>query len=136
MATCTANSPAWLASPTRLRITLKDLHSRQESISADEFLSNNGKARAIPVFVFYTEDVQYITHFTERPASAQAEIDALLDEVKTRVDLPKTATFSDLQPAEKKEVIARILPRFEQWQRDSIREMRQLLANVLNLPNG
>jgi thioredoxin family protein len=102
----------------------------------DEFLSNNGKARAIPVFVFYTEDLQYITHLTERPASAQAEIDALLDEVKTRVDLPKTATFSDLQPPEKKEVIARILPRFEQWQKDSIREMRQLLANALNFPNG
>ena len=101
----------------------------------DEFLSN-GKARAIPVFVFYTGDMQYIGHFTERPASAQAEIDTLLDEVKARMDLPKTATFSDLQAPEKKEVIARILPRFEQWQKDSIREMRQLLASALNLPNG
>lgn len=100
----------------------------------DEFLSNNGKARAIPVFVFYTADLKYITHFTERPATAQAEIDALLDEVKARVNLPNTATFSDLQPPEKKEVIARILPRFEQWQKDSIREMRQLLAKALSLP--
>src|SRR5690348_17246353 len=30
----------------------------------DEFLSNGGKSRAIPVFVFYTRDTRYITHFT------------------------------------------------------------------------
>jgi Thioredoxin len=101
----------------------------------DEFLSNNGKARAIPVFVFYTADLRYITRFVERPATAQAEIDALLDEVKARVNLPQTATFSDLQPPEKKEVIARILPRFEQWQKDSIAEMKHLLAQVLHLEN-
>ena len=35
----------------------------------DEFLSN-GKARAIPVFVFYTADLQYIARFNERSASA------------------------------------------------------------------
>ncbi len=102
----------------------------------DEFLSNNGKSRAIPVFVFYTDDLQYIGRFVERPASAQAEIDALLEEVKARVRLPKTATFSDLQAPEKKEVIARILPRFEAWQKDSIREMREMLAEALKIPNA
>jgi thiol-disulfide isomerase/thioredoxin len=102
----------------------------------DEFLSNDGKARAIPVFVFYTDEMRYITRFVERPKTAQAEIDALLDEVKTRVNLPKTATFTDLAPPEKKEVIARIMPRFEQWQKDSIAEMRDLLARALQLENA
>jgi hypothetical protein len=77
--------------------------------------------------------MRYITRFTERPSTAQAEIDALLNEVKTRVNLPATATFSDLAPPEKKEVIARIMPRFEQWQKDSIVEMKQLLAEALHL---
>jgi hypothetical protein len=120
------------AAGLELRVFLRD----KNPDIMDEFLSNNGKARAIPVFVFYTSDMRYITHFTERPATAQAEIDALLDEVKTRVNLPKTATFSDLQPPEKREVIARILPRFEQWQKDSIAEMKQLLAQALHLANA
>jgi len=120
------------AAGMELRVFLRD----KNPDIMDEFLSNNGKARAIPVFVFYTSDMRYITHFTERPQTAQAEIDALLDEVKTRVNLPKTATFSDLAPAEKKEVIARILPRFEQWQKDSIVEMRNLLAQALPLADA
>ena len=115
-----------------LRVFLRD----KNPDIMDEFLSNNGKARAIPVFVFYTADLHYVARFVERPATAQAEIDALLDEVKTRVNLPKTATFTDLQPPEKKEVIARIMPRFEQWQKDSIAEMRQLLSAVLHLENA
>src|ERR1700735_1059803 len=51
-----------------LRIFLRDEHPD----IMDEFLSNHGKSRAIPVFVFYTSDTKYITHFTERSASADA----------------------------------------------------------------
>src|SRR5579862_4537239 len=47
----------------------------------DEFLSNDGKARAIPVFVFYTSDNRYITRFTERSAGAHAELAAIMDDV-------------------------------------------------------
>src|SRR6266567_7342304 len=53
-----------------LRIFLRD----ENPDIMDEFLSNDGKARAIPVFVFYTTETQYITHFTERSASAHAEL--------------------------------------------------------------
>ena len=34
----------------------------------DEYLSNNGKSRAIPVFIFYTKDLRQITRFLERSA--------------------------------------------------------------------
>jgi hypothetical protein len=102
----------------------------------NEFLSHDGKARAIPVFVFYTSDLQYITHFTERPASANAEIASILARVRSELDLPNTATFSDLPAAAKQKVIDTILPRFEDWQRDSIKEMRALLSHALSLPNG
>lgn len=102
----------------------------------DEFLSHGGKARAIPVFVFYSSTMRYIAHFTERPSSAQAEIDAILDEVRGRLNLPGTATFSHLPAEGREEVIARILPRFPAWQKDSIKEMRQLLSAALNLSNA
>src|SRR5581483_593848 len=58
------------ATGMELRVFLRD----ENPDIMDEFLSNAGKARAIPVFVFYTSDMQYITHFVERPATAQGEI--------------------------------------------------------------
>lgn len=106
----------------------------------DEFLSNNGKARAIPVFVFYTGDLQYITHFTERSANAHAELAAISDQIKAEQNLPKTATFATLPEAERqvflRALIAQIVPRFPRWRKESIQEMRLLLATALNLPNG
>ncbi|MGA2717196.1 MAG: thioredoxin family protein, partial [Bryobacteraceae bacterium] len=59
-----------------LRIFLRD----ENPDIMDEFLSNEGKSRAIPVFVFYTADLQYITHFTERSASAHAGLALAKDE--------------------------------------------------------
>lgn len=118
------------ATGVSLRIFLRD----ENPDIMDEFLSNEGKARAIPVFVFYTSDMQYITHFLERPASAQIEIDAILNAVRERLNLPPTATFTHLPEAARQEVIARILPRFTEWQKDSIREMRELLSTALRLP--
>jgi hypothetical protein len=103
----------------------------------DEFLSNNGKARAIPVFVFYTADMQYVTHFTERSATAHAELAAVMDDVKTQLGLPKEATFATVPEAERqaflREVIARIQARSESWRKEAIREMRQLLSAALHL---
>jgi hypothetical protein len=120
------------ATGMELRIFIRD----QNLDIMNEFLSHDGKARAIPVFVFYTSDLQYITHFTERPASANAEIASILARVRSELDLPNTATFSDLPAAAKQKVIDTILPRFEDWQRDSIKEMRALLSHALSLPNG
>ena len=51
-----------------LRVFLRD----QNLDIMEEFVSNNGKSRAIPVFVFYTKDLEYLTHWTERSASAHA----------------------------------------------------------------
>jgi len=106
----------------------------------DEFLSNDGKSRAIPVFVFYTADLQYITHFTERSASAHAGLAAAMDEVKARLNLPATATFGNLPDADRqvflRELIAKIRPHSDQWRKDAIREIRELLAAALKIPNA
>jgi hypothetical protein len=118
-----------------LRVFLRD----ENHDIMDEFLSNDGKARAIPVFVFYTSETRYITHFTERSAGAHAELARIMDEVKTKLSLPPTATFATVPEAERqaflREVIARIAPRFPDWRKESIKEMRALLSAALELPD-
>jgi Thioredoxin len=117
-----------------LRIFLRD----ENADIMDEFLSNNGKSRAIPVFVFYTRDTRYITHFTERSAGAHIELASIMNSVVSQMNLAPGTTFATVPEASKqaflKEVIARIKPRFPDWRRESIKEMRSLLASALNLP--
>jgi hypothetical protein len=116
-----------------LRVFLRD----ENPDIMDEFLSNNGKARAIPVFVFYTRDHRYITHFTERSAGAHAELAATLNQVRSELDLPAGTTIAtvpdDRRPAFIQELVARILPRFPDWQKEAIGEMRQLLSRALRM---
>jgi hypothetical protein len=118
-----------------LRIFLRD----ENPDIMDEFLSNEGKSRAIPVFVFYTADMRYIAHFTERPASAHAEMAVVGEKVKSDLNLPASATYATLEPADRqkflREFLARITPRFPEWRKQSIREMRQLLSSALHMPD-
>jgi|SRR5579863_6024096 len=119
------------ATGMELRIFLRD----ENPDIMDEFLSNEGKSRAIPVFVFYTADMRYITHFTERPTSAHAEMAVVAEKVKSDLNLPAPATYATMEPADRqkflREFIARITPRFPEWRKQSIREMRQLLSSAL-----
>ena len=121
------------ATGMELRIFLRD----ENPDIMDEFLSNEGKSRAIPVFVFYTSGMRYITHFTERPASAHAELAATAEQVKNELNLPQSLTFATMDPVDRQKfiraLIARITPRFPEWRKDTIREMRQLLAEALHL---
>lgn len=116
-----------------LRVFLRD----ENADIMDEFLSNNGKSRAIPVFVFYTADMRYITHFTERSANAHAELAAALEQVKTQLNLPKDATFATAPEAQRqtflKEVVAKIQPRLPAWRREAVQEMRHLLSAALHI---
>lgn len=118
-----------------LRVFLRD----ENPDIMDEFLSNEGKARAIPVFVFYTKETRYITHFTERSAGAHRELAAIMDQVKSELNLPPATTFATVPETNKqafiREVIARITPRFPDWRKESIKEMRALLSTALNFPN-
>jgi hypothetical protein len=119
-----------------LRIFLRD----ENPDIMDEFLSNEGKSRAIPVFVFYTAHLQYIAHFTERSASAHAGLSAAMDEVRAQLHLPPFATFGNLPDADRqvflREVIARIQPHSDQWRKDAIQEIRELLSTALKIPNA
>jgi hypothetical protein len=124
------------AAGAELRVFLRD-----ENLDImDEFLSNNGKSRAIPVFVFYTKDMEYITHWTERSARAHAGLGAAMSEAKAKLNLPQSATFGTLPDTDRQallqEVIARVRPFVDEWRRDAIQELRQILANTLNIPNA
>lgn len=119
-----------------LRIFLRD----ENPDIMDEFLSNERKSRAIPVFVFYTADMGYITHFTERSATAHAGLAVALEGAKAKLNLPASATLGNLPAAERQalltELIALITPHSDQWRRDAIGEMRGLLADALNIPDA
>jgi len=119
-----------------LRVVLRDEHPD----IMDEFLSNEGQSRAIPVFVFYTVGMQYITHFTERSASAHAGLAVAKEDAKQKLNLPASATFGNLPDPQRQafleEVIARIKPYTDQWRRDAVREIRELLTRALQIRDG
>src|ERR1700733_7377056 len=131
--------------PTAVRIAaatgleLRIFYRDENPDIMDEFLSNGGKSRAIPVFVFYTADLQYITHFTERSATAHRELAEIVNQVKAQMGLPKEATFhtapEDRRQELLREVIAKIQPRSDDWRNEAIKEMRQLLSAALHLPD-
>ncbi|HEX4231578.1 MAG TPA: thioredoxin family protein [Bryobacteraceae bacterium] len=116
-----------------LRIFLRD----ENPDIMDEFADNNGKSRAIPVFVFYTADTQYITHFTERSASAHAGLGIAMEEAKEKLNLPAAASFGKLQDPDRQrfieEVISRIEPYADEWRRDAVKEIRQLLTAAMRI---
>ena len=112
------------ASGMTMKVVLRD----ENPDIMDEFLLN-GTARAIPVAVFYTRDHQYITHWTERPAVAQAEVARLRAEfsaVHPTVDL-KAPTGEDLQTM-RTFFGARLPQQYPAWQVETVREIRELLA--------
>ena len=123
------------ATGMELRVFLRD----ENPDIMDEFLSNDGRSRAIPVFVFYTAEMQYITRFTERSAAAHRELAEIGDQVKAEMGLPKETTFATAPEDRKQEllrqVIARIQPRSDDWRKEAIKEMRWLLSTALRLPD-
>ena len=123
------------ATGMELRVFLRD----ENPDIMDEFLSNEGKSRAIPVFVFYTADMQYITHFTERSAMAHRELAEIVDHVKAQMGLPKETTFATVPEDRRQEflrqLIAKLLPRSDDWRKEAIKEMRQLVSSALHLPD-
>jgi hypothetical protein len=62
-----------------------------------------------------------------------------MDEAKAKLNLPPSASFGNLPDSERQvffqEVISRIEPHTEQWRRDTVKEIRQLLAAALHLPD-
>jgi hypothetical protein len=91
----------------------------------NEFL-NQGKFMSIPVCVFYTKDLKEICHWIERPASAnkeRADIEAAL-----KKEMP-AASEQDFRMAMRE----RLAGRQAAWQKESVREMRAMVAEKLGI---
>lgn len=113
-------------------MTMKIVPRDENPDIMDEFLLN-GRARAIPVAVFYTRDHRYIGHWIERPAVAHAEVARAKAEFAAAyptLDI-KTATGADRQ-AMTAFFNARLPQHYPTWQIETVREIRQLLAGAQN----
>jgi len=91
----------------------------------NEFL-NQGKFMSIPVCVFFTKDLKEICRWIERPESANKERAQI--EAATRKEMP-AASEQDLRLAMRE----RLAGKQPAWQKESIREMRQVLAEKLGI---
>ena len=92
----------------------------------NEFLKE-GKYQSIPIFVFYTEGLDYICHWIERPEVADREseeIEAAIREEKPDLD--------DRQFGIERR--KRVSQRFPEWQQATVREINEMLEQVLAAP--
>ena len=90
----------------------------------NEFLKN-GQWMSIPVAVFYTKDHQYICHWIERPESAELEMHQIEEAIRA-----ENPDISD--PDFGRERRQRTAARAEDWQQDSVKEIRELLARSIS----
>ncbi len=91
----------------------------------NEFLKE-GKWASIPAVVFYSADHEYLCHWIERPSLAEKEMESISAQVK-----------SEMPNASEQEIRAAARPRnqerFPAWQQESVKEIRRLLAESLNI---
>jgi hypothetical protein len=115
------------ASGLTMKVVLRD----ENPDIMDEFLLN-GRARAIPVAVFYTRDHRYIAHWIERPAVAHEEIARLRAEFSA---LHPTVDIKNAAGADRQTLIAffngRLPQQYPAWQVETVREIRELLSAAL-----
>jgi hypothetical protein len=88
----------------------------------NEFL-NQGEHQSIPTFVFYTRDHDYITHWIERPAKANAE----MGEVMKRYEGLDRTNPDDLAKLRQIANEFQTGPIWASWRDETIRELRSLL---------
>lgn len=90
-----------------------------------EFL-NQGEYQSIPVAVFYTKDHEYIAHFIERPAKANAEMDQMRN-LFEGLDREK-----DIQEMRKRNNDFQTGPVWGSWRDATITEIREMLENAVH----
>ena len=91
----------------------------------NEFLKE-GQWASIPTAVFYTQDHQYMCHWIERPALADKEMAEIAEQIrKEQPDLEDAQARAAARPRNQE--------RFPSWQRESVSEIRAMLAKHLDL---
>ena len=91
----------------------------------NEFLKE-GQFASIPTAVFYTRDHQYIGHWIERPEAASREMASITAQVQKEMpDAPEQQQRAAARPRNQE--------RYPDWQRESVKEIREMLARHLGL---
>ncbi len=99
---------------------------RDENLDVmNEFLKN-GEFMSIPVPVFYTGDMDEIAHWHERPASANEEMPKITEDTKAEMPNADEQEF-------RRVVRDRMQASYPEWQVETVREIRALLAEKLSL---
>ena len=91
----------------------------------DQFL-NKGEYRSIITAVFYTADQDYLCHWIQRPALAHYEIAEITQQVE------KEMVGQDEETARRTRR-ERINARFPEWQKATVKELREMLSQTLGL---
>ena len=91
----------------------------------NEFL-NHGEHQSIPTVVFYTADQEYLFHWIERPALANQETAEITQDIESTM---AGKDEQDIRRARRERVNAR----FPDWQKETVREIRELLGQKLGI---
>lgn len=92
----------------------------QNSDIMGEFLAG-GEHQSIPVAVFYTKDMDYIAHFTERPQLALQEMREKLGPMYARLRKPDM-TPEEKEAAKQESIAFQNGPVWANWRQETIRE--------------
>ncbi len=99
---------------------------RDENLDIMEEFLKEGEYMSIPVPVFYTDDLEEIAHWHERPASANDEMPKITEAVKAEIGEEDVQAFRHA-------IRERTQARYPAWQVETVRELRELLAQKLNI---
>ena len=99
---------------------------RDENLDIMEEFLKEGEYMSIPVPVFYTDDLEEIAHWHERPASANDEMPKITEAVKAEIGEEDVQAFRHA-------IRERTQARYAAWQVETVRELRELLAQKLNI---
>ena len=89
----------------------------------NEFLKE-GKYQSIPVFVFYTDGLDYICHWIERPEVADRESEEIESSIRR-----ENPDIDDRQFGVERR--KRVSIRFPAWQQATVREMNDMLEQAV-----
>ncbi len=95
---------------------------RDKNLDIMNLFLNQGKYQSIPVFAFFDSKLNYLCHFTERPASATR----FQDEI--RAELAKQKLSED---DTRKMMREKTAPLAEKWRQETVKEIRDLLSQAI-----
>jgi thiol-disulfide isomerase/thioredoxin len=120
---------ARLAEATGLELRIFKRDENKDIMS--EFL-NNGEFESIPVAVFYTKDMRYLTHFIERPDLAYEEMRTTLRPMYERFRKPDM-TDEERAAVREENIAFQHGPIWSNWRQETIRQCLAALQAKLGV---